>query len=102
MYLTRKQSRKIAILLTLGGSELLRIFNTFGLTDDHTETLDQILTRFDNHFQPRANVLIERYKFRSAKQEPEESIDSYLVKITGLTAKLYLKEGRKSVRERGL
>ena len=42
------------------------------------------MTKFDTHFQPRANVLIERNKFISAKQEPEESIDSYLVKITGL------------------
>lgn len=79
-----QRSRRIAILLTLGGAELLRIYNTFGLADAHEETLDQILVRFDGHFQPRANVLIERYKFRSAKQEQEESIDAYLVRITGL------------------
>ena len=47
------QARKKAIFLTLGGAELLRIYNTFGLADDHEETLDQILRRFDEHFQPQ-------------------------------------------------
>ncbi|XP_067950234.1 uncharacterized protein [Watersipora subatra] len=78
------EARKQAILLTLGGPELLRIYNTFDLAEDHGEKLNQILVRFDNHFQPRANVLIERFKFRSAKQEMEESVDAYLVRITGL------------------
>ena len=44
-----QRSRKIAILLTLGSPELLRIYNTFGLAEDHTETLDEMLVRFEGH-----------------------------------------------------
>ena len=68
---------RVALLLTLGGDELLRIYNAtdFGpsttSTDGTTEpskVLHTVLSKLDNYFAPRKLTIASRYRFRSCKQ----------------------------------
>ena len=66
----KTEAEKITLVITVGGAELLTIFNSFDydIEGEHVPTLKVILECFDNYFAPRTNELIDRYKFRSCKQ----------------------------------
>ena len=84
---------QVALLLTLGGDELLRIYNTidFGpitTTDDGTtdpaKVISTVLSKLDNYFAPRKLIIASRYRFRSCKQNPGENLDSYMTRLKTL------------------
>ena len=77
----KSEAEKIALVITLGGAELLTIFNSFDydIEGEHVPTLKVVIERFDNYFAPRTNELIDRYKFRSCKQLYDET--SYIARL---------------------
>ena len=86
---------KVALLLTHGGGELLRIYNTidFGapvtdssgnITSDPSKVLATVLKKFDEYFAPRKLVIASRYRFRCCKQNEEETIDNFITRLRTL------------------
>ena len=86
---------RVALLLTLGGDELLRIYNTLdfgppttnadtGVVTDPSKILDTVIIKFDAYFAPRKLVIASRYRFRSCKQDAGESLDSYMTRLKTL------------------
>ena len=86
---------RVALLLTLGGDELLRIYNTLdfgppttnadtGVVTDPSKILDTVIVKFDAYFAPRKLVIASRYRFRSCKQDAGESLDSYMTRLKTL------------------
>lgn len=82
----KSEAEKIALVITLGGAELLTIFNSFDydIEGEHVPTVKVVLERFDNYFAPRTNELIDRYKFRSCKQLYDETSASYIARLCNL------------------
>ena len=80
----KSEAEKIALVITLGGAELMTIFNSFDYDieaeGDHVPTVKVVLERFDNYFAPRTNELIDRYKFRSCQQLYDETSASYIAR----------------------
>ena len=74
---TYPAARKRALLLHCLGTEGQRIFHTLpqdGIKiDDEYDVAVQV---FNRHFQPKLNVVAERYKFRTRSQLSGESVDS--------------------------
>lgn len=83
------RGQKQALLLHLVDQDAQDIFKMFTDTKD---TYDKAITKFDEYFLPRKNDALERYLFQKCKQNPGESIDSYvtilksLIKTCNLTA----------------
>lgn len=50
-------------------------------------TVELTLQEFDNYFEPKTNVIFERYKFNTRKQNANESIDAYITVLYSMAEK---------------
>ena len=79
-----KPQRKKALLIHYAGEEVFDIFDTFsdeqkgGEDENGYKTLKKSLT---DHFEPKRNIDFETFKFRQAKQEPEETVDAFCTRL---------------------
>ena len=46
--------------------------------------MEEVISKFDSHFEPQVSVIYERYKFRNQKQVEGESIETYLTALKTL------------------
>ncbi len=67
--------QKRALLIHCLGAEGQRLYNTLPLEDDEYSGTVSALTNF---FQPKVNVIAERYRFRQRAQHVGESTDHYI------------------------
>lgn len=65
----KENSVQCALLLHFIGQEGYRIYTTFNLTPGEEILLNDLIKKFDDHFQPRQNITYERYKFFMARQQ---------------------------------
>lgn len=84
-----KSSEKVkkATLLTAIGEECLRIYENLPLTDADKETADSLLDAIEKHLTPSVNIRYERALFNLAKQNDDESYDTYINRLRGLIKK---------------
>ena len=66
------------------GKECEQILNRLGLTATELKQTDTILNKLEAHFAPAWNILFERYRFHSAKQQPSETVDQFLIRLKHL------------------
>ncbi len=78
---TKSEERQIAMLLYAMGERAEDIFTSFGLSDDDSKQYNVVLQNFDNHFIIKRNVIFERVKFNSRKQEADESSESFITAL---------------------
>lgn len=77
-----KDDEKIALLLNQLGPQGVQIFNTFRTTDDKPLTsYEEVVKDFKTYFEPKKNVLYERYKFNTYEMRPNQPILEYLVQL---------------------
>ena len=78
----KADSVKIGIMLTHAGKEAREIYKTlpWESAGDNMK-FDKVLKAFKDYCQPRKNILYERYKLWSLKQEDGESVDTYLTRL---------------------
>ena len=79
--------RRRALLLHCVGAEAQRIFTTLpALPKLEGETMyDQTLRQLAGFYEPKVNVIAERYTFRQRKQASSESTAEYVAVLRGLT-----------------
>lgn len=76
------QKRKVALLLTLAGTEAIEVYNTFTFTGrEDKNKLDVVLKKFDDHCLAKKNETYERYIFRSRMQRDGETFDVFLTDL---------------------
>ena len=76
-------TQKRALLLYQAGEATQEIFETLpgtGNADDYTTAM----TKLDQHFQPKRNVDFEIFKFRTAVQAAEETLDQFKTSLRKL------------------
>lgn len=87
---TGKQSKpdevKVAIFLNLIGEEGVEIFNTLALTEEDRKNYSKVVKEFENYTSPQKNIVYERFKFFTRKQEVAESFDHFLTDLKKLAA----------------
>jgi hypothetical protein len=93
----KDDSTKCAQLLTLIGDEGIRIYNTFTYTNGQNETLEVLLKKFDDHFNPKANLTFERYKFLTCRQKEGQTIEQFITELKNLSLSCELEELRESL-----
>ena len=77
---------QIATLKAVMGKECFQIYEHLPLSDEEHKDLYTILSALTEHFEPKTNVIYERYIFNSCKQENTENIESYLARLRKLAA----------------
>lgn len=74
----KKEERiQIAQLLHFAGPELQKIYSTFTFKEDEKEKLQTVIEKINHHFTPRQNLTYLRYKFFTAKQTDDMSIENF-------------------------
>jgi len=73
-YDSQPEIRKISIFLHFIGKAALKIYNSFNVNIKEL-TLDDLIFKFNEYFIPRKNVTVERHKFFTRYQLPDESIN---------------------------
>lgn len=76
--------RKVALLLHHMGSEALEIFHSFNVDLDSV-TYDDLVEKFNTHFLPKVNLVMERHKFFTRMQLEGETIDEYMTVLKNLS-----------------
>ncbi|XP_023234168.1 uncharacterized protein LOC111633777 [Centruroides sculpturatus] len=71
-----------AILLHIIGEKGLEIYINFHLEENATNpTVDEILTKFTDHFQPYKNIIYSRYVIFSLVQNPGQTVDEFVTEL---------------------
>ena len=83
--LTKKSDEiQVATLKAVMGTECKQVLKRLNLTSEALEKTSTILENLERHFAPERNILYERYIFHSAKQQPKETVDQYLLRLRRL------------------
>ncbi|KAE8601352.1 hypothetical protein XENTR_v10013648 [Xenopus tropicalis] len=77
-----EDKRKKALLLHYAGSAVYDIYCT--LPTDSTDNYTKCSKALSDYFSPKTNVRYERYKFRIAKQLPQETMDAFVTRLREL------------------
>ena len=73
---------RVSTLLSVIGEDAIRAFDTFVWREGQKEdSINDVLTKFDEYCEPRTQVIYERYCFNNRKQEAGESISAYVTEL---------------------
>lgn len=79
------EEQMVGVLLTLLGSEGLKIYDTFVFAPPaDARKVVPVLDRFTAYFEPRRSEVFERFKFLRRHQMPGESVESWLIELRSL------------------
>ena len=73
----QSEEEKVSYLLIWLGDDGIELVSTWTLTA-MDKKLDTYRTRFENYLSQKSNFRLPRYKLRTLKQEPDESLDSFV------------------------
>ncbi|KAK4879551.1 hypothetical protein RN001_007697 [Aquatica leii] len=73
-------SRYNSLFLHYISKQALKIFNFFNVSVERI-TLDNLVKQFEDHFIPKTNVAVERHKFFSREQLPNELIQDFVTDL---------------------
>ena len=74
--------QKRALLLHVSGEEVQDLFET--LTNTVT-TYAHAIDKLNEYFAPKKNIAFERHVFRQSKQEEDETVDNFIVRLSKLS-----------------
>ncbi|XP_030761093.1 uncharacterized protein LOC115886161 [Sitophilus oryzae] len=64
----------------------MRIYNTFTYeSDNEAETFDVVITKFNEHFNPKKNITFERFKCLSYKQKEGQTLEQFITELKSLS-----------------
>lgn len=73
--------RQVANMLLLIGPDCLPIVGQFHWGYGEKKTLDTMMEKFDNHFQPIRNLIYERSVFNQMTQGPEQAVGDFITAV---------------------
>ena len=77
----KSEEEQISYLLIWSGDNGIELVSTWALSATEKKKLDTCWTGFENYLSPKSNFRISRYKLTTLKQEPGETVDSFVKKI---------------------
>ena len=80
----KSEEEQVSYLLIWSGEEGIELVSTWSLTAEKKK-LSTHWEKFKEYVAPRNNFRLACYKLRTLKQEPGESVDSFLKKILHFT-----------------
>ena len=77
----KSEEEQISFLLIWSGDEGRELASTCTLAADKKKKLSTYWTKFEDYVAPRSNFRLSRYKLRTVKQEPSETVDCFPKKV---------------------
>ena len=77
----KSEEEQVSYLLIWSGKEGIELVSTWTLTADEKKKLSTYWKKFEDYVAPKSNFRLSRYKLRTLKQEPGETVDSFLKKV---------------------
>ena len=77
----KSEEEQISYLFIWSGDDGIELVSTWALSNEEKKKLDIYWTRFESFLSPKSNFRLSRYKLRTLKQQPGESVDSFVKKI---------------------
>ncbi|KAI5714843.1 hypothetical protein M8J77_010488 [Diaphorina citri] len=94
-----KDDSKIALLLNIGGEDLLEVYN--GLELYKKEKYDDVKAQLGLHFAPIKNIIYERYKFLSyVSQREDQTVEQYVIELRKLAENCEYRERDNMIRDK--
>ena len=78
----KNDEKQVNALIYAMGDEADDILKSFHLSESDSKKYNTVKEKFDEYFIRRRNVIYERAKFNQRKQEPQESVDSFITLFT--------------------
>ena len=75
------EEEQISYVLIWSGDDGIELLSTWALSAAEKKKFDTYWTRFENYLSPKSNFRLSRYKLRTLRQEPRETVDSFVKKI---------------------
>jgi len=82
----KDKETQVATLRTAMGATCKKRLKNLSLTEDERKDPDAILEKLTAHFTPARNVLYDRFLFFEATQQPNETIDQFVLRLGQLAA----------------
>ena len=82
---TKDDAAQINTLIYCMGDDAEDILVSFSLSEEDAKKYGTVEKKFDDHFNPRKNVIFERAKFNSRKQEDGEPVESFITELYKLS-----------------
>lgn len=73
--------RKVALFLTVAGSDAIDVFNSFQLMAVEQNNFKLVIEKFDTFCTPKRNETFERYVFNSRIQTGTESVEEFIMDL---------------------
>lgn len=73
--------RQVTTLLYCMGDEANDVLATTGITEEEKKVYDTVITKLDDYFKERRNVIFDRAKFNTRCQQPGESADHFIAAL---------------------
>ena len=80
----KDEEAQINTLVYSMGDEADDILRSFKLSVEDAKKCDTVKAKFDRHFIKRRNVIYERARFNQRRQEPGESVDTFITALYSL------------------
>jgi len=77
----KSEEEQVSYLLIWSSEEGIELLSTWTLTADEKKKLSTYWKKFEDYVAPKSNFRLSRYKLRTLKQEPGETVDSFLKKV---------------------
>lgn len=77
-------TRKVAILLSLIGEDAMEVYYSFNVDLD-TVKFEDLIKKFECHYMPKVNVVIERHKLFNRKQRTDEDIETFSTDLKNIS-----------------
>ena len=75
---------QVSTLLSIIGKECYEVYENLPLTVDERKDSDSIISKLTEYFEPKRNIIYERYLFNSATQRSENKIDQFVNELRKL------------------
>ncbi|XP_063538098.1 uncharacterized protein LOC134747405 [Cydia strobilella] len=85
----KEEKVKTNILLHVIGPKCREVYQQFKVKPT---TLQALLKEFDDFFLPKTNTTVERHRFFTREQKPQESAEQYVFELTKMAAKCGFKD----------
>ena len=77
----KSEEAQVNTLIYCMGDKADDILHSFKLSEDDSKKYSVVKQKFDGHFVKRRNVIFERAKFNSRKQDAGESVDAFITAL---------------------
>ena len=75
------QEKQVNTLIYCMGDRADDILRSFQLSTEDEKKYDVVCQKFNGHFVTRKNVIYERAKFNSRRQEPDEPVEAFITSL---------------------